>query len=128
MAVGKYVGRTLPQNVVVEPDSERKHAALRRRLTVRWDMFDPKRSTPAVETLRAHGYYPYLLIEDWELPAFRNQFGTTSQYGGVDWPPAFVYRNEVRIYDFADRAEAPRRPADRDADRAARRVAAALEI
>ena len=44
------------------------------------------------------------LIEDWELPAFRDQFGSTSQYGRVDWPPAFVYRDEVRIYDFADRA------------------------
>jgi hypothetical protein len=105
VAVGKFVGRTLPQNVVVlsqiQSGSMRIYGG---RLTLRWDMFDPKRLDAAVETLRAHGYYPYLLIEDWELPAFRNQFGTTSQYGGVDWPPAFVYRNEVRIYDFADRA------------------------
>jgi len=106
VAVGKYVGRTLPPNVVVvsqiQSGSMRLYSG---RLTVRWDMFDPKRLDAAVETLRANGYYPYLLIEDWELPAFRNQFGATSQYGRVDWPPAFVYRDEVRIYDFADRAK-----------------------
>jgi hypothetical protein len=105
VAVGRYIGRTLPPNVVVlsqiQSGSMRLYGG---RLTLRWDMFDPKRLDAAVETLRANGYYPYLLIEDWELPAFRDQFGSTSQYGRVDWPPAFVYRDEVRIYDFADRA------------------------
>jgi hypothetical protein len=105
VAVGEYIGRTMAPNVVVvtqiQSGSIRLYGG---RLTVRWDMFDPKRLDAAVETLRANGYYPYLLIEDWELPAFRNQFGSTSQYGRVDWPPAFVYRDEVRIYDFADRA------------------------
>jgi hypothetical protein len=63
VAVGKYVGRTLPPNVVVvsqiQSGSMRLYSG---RLTVRWDMFDPKRLDAAVETLRANGYYPYLLI------------------------------------------------------------------
>jgi hypothetical protein len=106
ITVGDYIGRTLPANAVVlsmiQSGSVRIYGG---RLTLRWDMLDPKRLDPAVETLRANGYDPYLLLENWELPMFRDQFGTASEYGGVDWPPAYVFRPQlVRLYDFADRA------------------------
>ena len=69
-------------------------------------MLDPKRLDADVETLRAHGYQPYLLLEDWELPLFRERFSVASRYGRVDWPPVLEYRDisDVRVYDFADRA------------------------
>jgi hypothetical protein len=107
VAVGEYVGRALPSNAVVlsmiESGSVRLYSG---RLTVRWDSLEPNRLDATVETLRTSGYHPYLLLEEWELPLFREQFGAASQYGRADWPAAFQYRdiNDVRIYDFADRA------------------------
>jgi hypothetical protein len=106
VAVGKYLGHALPSNAVVlsmvESGSVRLYSG---RLTVRWDSFEPNRLDAGIDTLRTSGYHPYLLLEEWELPLFRDHFGAASQYGRVDWPAAFQYRdiNDVRIYDFADR-------------------------
>jgi hypothetical protein len=105
-AVGEYLGRTLPPKAIVltmiESGSVRLYGA---RLTLRWDMLDPDRLDGAIETLRAAGYYPYLLLEDWELPLYRQLFSAANAYGRVEWPPAFEYRDLARvgIYDFADR-------------------------
>lgn len=106
VAIGKYLGRTLPPGAVVM--SMIQSGSLRRygdRLTVRWDMLPANKLDAAVETLQAAGYRPYLLLEDWELPLFRDLFGAANQYGGIDWPPAFEYRDigKVWIYEFADR-------------------------
>ena len=52
------------------------------------------------------GYEPYLLLEAWEIPLFRQQFGGASQYADLDWPPAIEYQDisQVGVYRFADRA------------------------
>jgi hypothetical protein len=107
VAIGKYLGRTLPPDVVVlsmiQSGSIRLYGE---RLTVRWDMLAADKLDAAVETLRSAGYHPYLLLEDWEVATFRELFGAASQFGRLDWPPAFEYRGvgKVSIYDFADRA------------------------
>jgi hypothetical protein len=104
--IGEYIGRTLPPKAMVltmiESGSVRFYGA---RATLRWDMLDPDRLDAAVETVRAAGYRPYLLLEDWELPLFRQLFSAANEYGRVEWPPAFEYRDLARvgIYDFADR-------------------------
>jgi hypothetical protein len=77
------------------------------RPTVRWDMLPANQLDAAVDAIGAAGYRPYLLLEDWELPLFRDLFGAASEYGRVDWPPAFEYRDQGRkvwIYELADRA------------------------
>jgi len=106
VAVGEHAGRALPANAIVltviESGSVRLYGS---RPTVRWDMIEPERLDSQIDTLRTRGYRPYLLLEEWELPLFRERFGAASQYGRVDWPPAFEYRDihNVRIHDFADR-------------------------
>jgi hypothetical protein len=106
VAIGKYLGQALPPNVVVlsmiQSGSIRLYGD---RLTVRWDMLAPDKLDAAVATLEASGYRPYLLLEDWEVPIFRDLFGAANQFGRLDWPPAFEYRDlgKVSIYQFADR-------------------------
>ena len=107
VAIGTYLGRTLPPNAVVlsmiQSGSIRLYGD---RLTVRWDMLPADKLDAAVGTLRAGGYHPYLLLEEWEVPMFRDLFSAPNQFGRLDWPPAFIYRDfgKVSIYDFDDRA------------------------
>jgi Oligosaccharyl transferase STT3, N-terminal len=106
MAVGRYVARALPPNAAVlsmiHSGSVRLYSG---RPTVRWDIIPADTLDGNLELLRSNGYYPYLLLDDWELPLFRERFSTSSQYGRLDWPAAFAYTdlNDVRVYDFADR-------------------------
>jgi len=106
VAIGTYLGRTLPRDAVVL--SMIQSGSLRlygNQLTVRWDMLPADKLDAAVATLKGAGYRPYLLLEDWELPLFRDLFGKANRYGRIDWPPAFEYRDigKVWIYEFADR-------------------------
>ena len=107
VAIGTYLGRTLPPNVVVlsmiQSGSIRLYGD---RLTVRWDMLPAGKLDAAVATLQAGGYHPYLLLEEWEVPMFRELFSAGNQFGRLDWPPAFEYRDfgKVSIYDVEDRA------------------------
>ena len=70
VAVGEGIGRALPPNIVVmsmiQSGSVRLYSG---RPTLRWDMLDPKRLDADVETLRAHGYQPYLLLEELGIAA-----------------------------------------------------------
>ena len=77
-----------------------------KRMTARWDFIEPSRFDDTIEMLGRAGYEPYLLLEDWEVPLFRKQFGGASQYAGLDWPPAIEYRDisQVGVYRLADRA------------------------
>jgi hypothetical protein len=49
---------------------------------------------------------PYLLLEDWEEPVFRERFAGSSEYGHLDWPPRLIYGGPgtVRVYAPSDRA------------------------
>jgi hypothetical protein len=104
--IGKAIGRTLPQNAVVisviESGSVRLYSG---RPTVRWDYLEPEKLDEAVGTLQRAGYAAYLLLEDWEVPQFRERFGRASRYSELDWPPVLDYRDVsvVRVYGFADR-------------------------
>ena len=106
-AVGAEISRTLPSNAIVvsiiQSGSVRMYG---KRMTVRWDFIEPARFDGTIDVLEQAGYEPYLLLEDWEVPLFRNQFGGASQYAGLDWPPAIEYRDisQVGVYRLADRA------------------------
>jgi hypothetical protein len=58
-----------------------------------------------MEVLRARGFRPYFLLEDWEEAGFRERFGQTSRAGGLDWPPMKRWRFPVSValYDPAVR-------------------------
>lgn len=105
--VGEYGRTALPANAVVlavqQSASLRHYTGLP---VLRWDLLD----TPldlAVEELRRLRRTPYLLIEDWEEPAFRARFART-RYTDLDWAPRAELAGTTRVRLFAlDDAERP---------------------
>ena len=103
--VGAYVDSTLPHRAVLicMQHSGSAHFCSGR-ITVRYDVLEPRDLTLAVAQLRRLGYVPYLLLEDWEEPLFRARFAGQTPLGRLDWPPiAGVYGNRVHIYDTEGR-------------------------
>jgi hypothetical protein len=105
--VGRAVGDLLePQAVVftlLQSGSVRLYGD---RATLRWDVIEPANFDSVITMLRARGYVPYLLLEQWEEPQFRDRFGSTSEFGRLDWPPMMQYygTSTTRIYALRDRA------------------------
>ena len=54
--------------------------------------------------LKARGLEPFIVIEEWEEPLFRQRFGGYADIAALDWPPRFQIERQVRIYDPRDRA------------------------
>jgi hypothetical protein len=86
---------------VWESGSVRFHAD---REVVVWDSLDPSSLETGLQWLTARGREPYIMIEDWEEPVFRERFSTYSPIGQLDWPPRYAIDRRVRIYRPADRA------------------------
>jgi hypothetical protein len=102
---GEVARERLPANAVFvsiwESGSLRHHA---NRVSILWDSLDPASLDSAVAWLAGQGRDPYLVVEQWEEPAFRDRFGSRSPVGALDWPPRFEIDHQVRIYKPADRA------------------------
>ncbi len=116
VAAGQYISAKLPERAALlsmqHSGSARYYSG---RLTVRYDFLPPAQLDPVIEELRRLGYYPYLLLDDWEEPVFRERFKGQSALAPLDWwPVAMIQGNHVRIYDPADRqagqADRPRTP------------------
>ena len=106
--IGEAIGGTLPANAIVLTQIESGSVRLYgKRMTARWDFIAAARFDETVDVLRRAGYEPYLLLEDWEIPLFRNYVGGVSQYGALDWPATLEYRDLARVdlYRLADRAQ-----------------------
>ena len=86
---------------VWESGSVRYHA---QREAVLWDSLAGDRLDAAVTWLIGQGRDPYIMIEDWEEPLFRQRFAAHSAIGQLDWPPRFDIERRVKIYRPADRA------------------------
>jgi hypothetical protein len=87
---------------VWDSGSIRYHA---RREVVLWDSLNPGYLDVALAWVQQQGYEPYLLLERWEEPLFRERFGERSDLGGLDWPPRLVVDRQVRIYSPGDRSK-----------------------
>lgn len=61
------------------------------RLTLRFDALDAEWLDRAVEWLTQAGRHPYFLIEDWELPLFRDRFAARNRLGRLELSPLFAY-------------------------------------
>jgi bacteriorhodopsin-like protein len=75
-----------------------------RKEAIVWDALDPAWLDRALEWLSEHGHQPFILVESWEEPGFRERFAAKSAIGNLDWPPKYEVDRVVRIYDPADRA------------------------
>jgi len=106
-SVGVFVGHRLPPNAVVitalHSGSVRWYGE---RATIRWDWLPMDRLDAAIDTLRANGYRPFILLDGEEEAEFRMRFADVSVFGRVDWPPAIEYLGlpKVRVYSVDDRA------------------------
>jgi hypothetical protein len=74
------------------------------RLSLLWDSLDPQALDSSIAWLSSRGFEPYLVLERWEEPLFRERFSAHSAFGGVDWPPRFDIDRQVRIFRPSDRA------------------------
>jgi hypothetical protein len=73
------------------------------RLTLRYDFMPTQGLNRAVEALHARGMPPYLLLEDWEEPAFVARFRDSRCHGRLSWKPVRQWQEAVRIrlYDLS---------------------------
>jgi hypothetical protein len=63
------------------------------RQTVRFDLLDPDWFDRAVDWLAARGRHPYVLIEDWEQPAFEARFAAHSRFSTRSTSPMLVWQS-----------------------------------
>jgi hypothetical protein len=95
----------LPPNAVFvtvwHSGSVRFHA---NRPAVLWDSLDPLAADTMLTWLSSRGLEPYLLLERWEEPMFRERFAAGTPLGHLDWPPRFDIDHQVRIFKPSDRA------------------------
>jgi hypothetical protein len=102
---GQVVRDRLPHNAafvtVWESGSVKYHAG---REAVLWDSLDVAWLDPAMAWLTSRGFEPFIILEQWEEPLFRQRFAAHSEFGEADWPPRFDIDHQVRIFSVADRA------------------------
>lgn len=100
-AVGRYLAERTPANAAVitvqHSGSARYYGG---RVTVRFDWFDRLDETTAA--LRAAGYRPYLLLEDWERPEFNRRFTAKERAPALNRNPVAELRDRLRVtlYDL----------------------------
>ena len=103
--VGEFVRDQLPQNVILlamqHSGSVRYYSG---RMSLRWDLLHPDWLEPGLTFLRAKGYRPLLLLEEWEQPLFTRRFAAHTKLAALDWQPVATYSGEIRtdIFDPAD--------------------------
>jgi uncharacterized membrane protein len=102
---GRVVRERLPANAmfitVWESGTVKYHAD---RDALLWDGLDPTWLDGAIEWLQGRGFEPFIMLEDWEEPAFRHRFNGHSIVGALDWPPRFAIDRRVRIFSPGDRS------------------------
>ena len=100
-----------------EPDAviiSRQHSGSLRhyagRLTLRFDWLERAALDRAIAFLRSTGRHPYIVLDDDEVPMFRERFGARSRFGALDWRPlAILAAPQIFVFDPQDvgRTEAP---------------------
>ena len=59
---------------------------------MRYDVLDEAWLDRAAAWLQQQGRHPYVLIEDWEMPAFTKRFAGKNRLGDLRMAPALAYR------------------------------------
>jgi hypothetical protein len=73
------------------------------RETVRFDLLDAAWLDRTIAWLHARGRPPYVLVEDWELPIFRERFAAANALGRLDFQPVASWestRVDGRVFLF----------------------------
>jgi hypothetical protein len=101
VAVARFVEASTPPNAVLltlQHGGSVRHYA--NRLTVRFDRVSAGLDE-ALASLERAGWRPFILLEDWEEPQFKSQFGVSSAVGRLGWRPyaRLSAPGGVNIYD-----------------------------
>jgi hypothetical protein len=101
--IGEFVGRTLPANAAIL--SGQHSGSLRfygGRMTLRFDFMDRDWAARAPAEIERAGLHPYLMLDDFELPQFRWQFGLPADTA-LSWPIVARMRDlgGMTIWDLA---------------------------
>jgi hypothetical protein len=91
-ARGQVVATTLrhlvsPKSVIVSSEHSGTMRHYLGRPILRWDLMPPDALATAVREWRALGYEFWVVLDDWEEPAFRAKFGNATGLS-IDFPPA----------------------------------------
>jgi hypothetical protein len=79
------------------------------RMTLRWDTLPPESLEQAIRWFDARGAHPFILLEGWELPLFRERFSAAGALGALDMRTVFELRDPGHVLLFD-----PLRPASPD--------------
>jgi hypothetical protein len=101
--VGEFVAGALPTNAAVI--SGQHSGSLRYyggRMTLRFDFMDKEWASRAPAEIERAGFHPYLMLDDFELPQFRWQFGLAPD-SRLPWPIVARMRElgGMTIWDLA---------------------------
>jgi len=102
--VGQHIAlRTPPGSVVLSMQHSGSARYYGERTTVRYDLLQPEWLDRAIAFLERQGRRPFILLEDWEVPAFRTRFAGAAA-GDLSWSPVAEWRNgKVLLFDATDR-------------------------
>jgi hypothetical protein len=102
--IGEFAADQLPANAALF--SVQHSGSLRfysGRLTLRFDWVEPAWAARVPGEVERAGYHPYLVVDDWEIPQVRQQFGFVAD-APLPWP--ILARNRehgMTVFDMATR-------------------------
>ena len=104
--VGEDVARTMPPNALLL--SAQHSGSLRYysgRTTLRYDQVPADRLDALVRHLQERGYPVFVVLDSWEIDAFRKRFASQREVGSLGWTPAAILHGstDVKVYDLRDR-------------------------
>ena len=104
--VGRFAGSMLPRNAVVYAQQHGGNVRFYgNRLTLRFDILDSEWLDRSLAYMRGAGYEPYILLEEWELPQFRQRFAGQHALALLDRQPmATTQDGVVRLYSTGEGA------------------------
>ncbi|MEZ5318967.1 MAG: hypothetical protein R2752_16320 [Vicinamibacterales bacterium] len=70
------------------------------RMTINFIGLDPEWLDGATTWLAERGKHPWAVLEEWELPMFRERFAAANRLGSLQMRPAAVYRGASTVYIF----------------------------
>ncbi len=118
---------TDPRGVIITAEHAGTIRYYAGRETIRWEMLDAAWLDRTVAWLASQGRHPYVLIEDWEQPAFQGKFAAENRLGTLHYAAVFAWQSRrvpgwIWLYDPL-RPDAPTATPDPDLGVRLRRVA-----